>query len=313
MEEKNITETAEPEVEELTPIEKLNKMRKAFRNADVLWKVITSVVVLMTFVYIYFAYIKMMFGDGLLRIILAIVFLVAIPFCLYILPMLLKMSTKFKAYNTEYKNNFLQEKIHEEFPKADYKSKDRISIKEISECSMIKKARSVNANDCIEGTYKGIDFLRYDMELSYKKGRQTSDCVLIVCNNRTELNSEIQIIDRDFRIGKSVYEKPEAYLEYPTQDEVFDRKFVVYIQNKEDANSFVDKELRKKLSKFAGGGPLAAFFDKKKVYLIVKRKKDAMEAPVYKKVRDSACRKEAEKEMNVIKKWVELLDDCVVK
>ena len=56
MEEKNITETAEPEVEELTPIEKLNKMRKAFRNADVLWKVITSVVVLMTFVYIYFAY-----------------------------------------------------------------------------------------------------------------------------------------------------------------------------------------------------------------------------------------------------------------
>lgn len=313
MEEKNITETAEPEVEELTPIEKLNKMRKAFRNADVLWKVITSVVVLMTFVYIYFAYIKMMFGDGLLRIILAIVFLVAIPFCLYILPMLLKMSTKFKAYNTEYKNNFLQEKIHEEFPKADYKSKDRISIKEISECSMIKKARSVNANDCIEGTYKGIDFLRYDMELSYKKGRQTSDCVLIVCNNRTELNSEIQIIDRDFRIGKSVYEKPEAYLEYPTQDEDFERKFVVYIQNKEDANSFVDKELRKKLSKFAGGGPLAAFFDKKKVYLIVKRKKDAMEAPVYKKVRDSACRKEAEKEMNVIKKWVELLDDCVVK
>lgn len=313
MEEKNITETAEPEVEELTPIEKLNKMRKAFRNAGVLWKVITSVVVLMTFVYIYFAYIKMMFGDGLLRIILAIVFLVAIPFCLYILPMLLKMSTKFKAYNTEYKNNFLQEKIHEEFPKADYKSKDRISIKEISECSMIKKARSVNANDCIEGTYKGIDFLRYDMELSYKKGRQTSDCVLIVCNNRTEINSEIQIIDRDFRIGKSVYEKPEAYLEYPTQDEDFDRKFVVYIQNKEDANSFVDKELRKKLSKFAGGGPLAAFFDKKKVYLIVKRKKDAMEAPVYKKVRDSACRKEAEKEMNVIKKWVELLDDCVVK
>ena len=313
MEEKNITETAEPEVEELTPIEKLNKMRKAFRNADVLWKVITSVVVLMTFVYIYFAYIKMMFGDGLLRIILAIVFLVAIPFCLYILPMLLKMSTKFKAYNTEYKNNFLQEKIYEEFPKADYKSKDRISIKEISECSMIKKARFVNANDCIEGTYKGIDFLRYDMELSYKKGRQTSDCVLIVCNNRTELNSEIQIIDRDFRIGKSVYEKPEAYLEYPTQDEDFDRKFVVYIQNKEDANSFVDKELRKKLSKFAGGGPLAAFFDKKKVYLIVKRKKDAMEAPVYKKVRDSACRKEAEKEMNVIKKWVELLDDCVVK
>ena len=101
---------------------------------------------------------KLMFEDGPMRVILAIVFLVAIPFCLYVLPMILKMSSKFKNYNTEYKNNFLQEKIHKEFPKADYKAKERISIKEISECSMIKKARSASANDCIEGTYRGVDF-----------------------------------------------------------------------------------------------------------------------------------------------------------
>lgn len=314
IEEKNITtEMVEPVGKELSQIEKLNCMRKEFRNADMIWKSTTALVIVLAFVYIYFAYIKMAFGDGMLRIILAIILLVAIPFCLYILPMLLKMSTKFKAYNAEYKNNLLQEKIHHEFPKADYKSDDRISIKEISECSMIKRARSVNANDCIEGTYKGVDFLRYDMELSYKKGRQTSDCVLIVCNNRTQIDSEIQIIDKNFRIGKSVYEKPEGYSEYLSQDEVFDKEFSVYAQNVETAVDFVGKELRKKLLKFSAGGPIAAFFDKKKVYLIIRRKKDSMEAPVYKKVRDSACKREAEKEMDVIKKWVELLDDCVVK
>ncbi len=314
IEEKNTApETVEPAEKELTQIEKLNCMRKEFRNADMIWKSVTTLVVILAFVYIYFAYMKMVFGDGLLRIVLAIILLVAIPFCLYILPMILKMSAKYKVYNTEYKNNFLQEKIHMEFPKADYKSDDRISIKEISECSMIKKARSVNANDCIEGTYKGVDFLRYDMELSYKKGKQTSDCVLIVCNNRTEIDSEVQIIQKEFRIGKFIYEKPEGYSEYLTQEEAFDKKFSVYVQDTETATDFVDKELQKKLLKFSGGGPIAAFFDRKKVYLIIRRKKDSMEAPVYKKVRDNACKREAEKEMDVIKKWVELLDDCVVK
>ncbi len=298
---------------ELTQVEKLNELRKKYRNADLLWKVITITVIVLALVFIYTAYMKLVFNNGLLRVIMACVFLLAIPFCLYIFPLLLKMSSKFKAYNDEYKNVFLQEKIHAELPKADYKAKDRISIKEISECSMIRKARSANANDCIEGTYKDVDFLRYDMELSYKKSHKVSDCVLIACSNRTELDSEVQIIQRDFKIGKQTYEMAEGYQEYVTGDEKFNKEFVVYTENQETAASFVDKELMRKLSKFSGGGPIATFFDKKKVYLIIKRKKDAMEAPVYRTVRENACRKEAEKETEIIKQWVELLHDCVVK
>lgn len=301
------------EMVELSQVDKLNAMRKKYRNADIIWKCITTLVVILAFVYIYLAYMKLMFADGPMRVILAIVFLVAIPFCLYVLPMILKMSSKFKSYNTEYKNNFLQEKIHQEFPKADYKAKERISIKEISECSMIKKARSASANDCIEGTYRGVDFLRYDMELSYKKRRKVSDCVLIACNNRTELSSEIQIVQKNFSIGKVAYEKPESYSEYVSGNERFDKEYAVYAQNIEEAVSFVDKELMRKLEKFNGGGPIAAFFDKKKVYLIIRRKKDAMEAPIYKAVKEATCRKEAEKEAEVIRNWVDILHDCVVK
>lgn len=301
------------EVEKLSQVDKLNVMRKKYRNADIIWKCITTLVVALAFVYIYLAYMKLMFADSPMRVILAIVFLVAIPFCLYVLPMILKMSSKFKSYNTEYKNNFLQEKINKEFPKADYKEKERISIKEISECSMIKKARSASANDCIEGTYRGIDFLRYDMELSYKKRRKVSDCVLIACNNRTEIRSEIQIVQKNFSIGKVAYEKPEGYSEYVSGNERFDKEYAVYAQNIEEAVNFVDKELMRKLEKFSGGGPIAAFFDKKKVYLIIRRKKDAMEAPIYKAVKEATCRKEAEKEAEVIRNWVDLLHDCVVK
>lgn len=312
--EKNVLEegTATAAVE-LTQVEKLNELRKKYRNADLLWKLITVVVIILAIAFIYMAYMKIVFDDGLLRVIVACVFLLAIPFCLYILPLLFKMSSKFKAYDAEYKNVFLQEKINAELPRADYKAKDRISIKEISECSMIRKARSANANDCIEGTYKGVDFLRYDMELSYKKSRKVSDCVLIACANRTELDGEVQIIQRDFKIGKQLYEMPEGYQEYVTNDEKFSKEFVVYTAGQEIASSFIDKELMRKISRFSGGGPIAAFFDKKKVYLIIKRKKDAMEAPIYKVVRESACRKEAEKEAEVIKNWVDLLHDCVVK
>lgn len=297
----------------VTQEEHLNQLRKTFRNADIIWKVVTVAVIVIAFVYVYFAYAKLMFAEGPLRIILAVIVLIAIPFCLYVLPFLLKMSSKYKKYNTEYKNSFLQESIYEELPKADYKAKERISIKEISECSMIKRARSANANDCIEGTYKGMDFLRYDMELSYKKSRKISNCVLIACSNRTELSSEIQIIEKDFRIGKSEYEKPETYVSYVSGDEDFDKKFNVYVQNEQDASVFLDKELMKKITKFSGDGAIAAFFDKKKVYLIINRKKDSMEAPVYRAVKESHCRKEAEKETDIIKKWLQFLDDCVVR
>lgn len=309
-----VKEIVVPAVEKpLTQVEKLNKMRKAYRNADLIWKIVTIVVIVAALFFIYAVYAKLLFTESVLRIIVAVVFLLGIPFCLYILPMILKMSSKLKTYTTEYKTEFLQEKIHKEFPKADYKAKDKISIKEISECSMIKKARFASANDCIEGTHNGIDFLRYDMELSYKKGHKNSDCVLIVCNNKTKLDSEVQIIEKDFTIGKNTYEKPETFAEYVSDDEGFNKKFSVYAENLEAAGAFVNKELMRKLDKFSGGGPIAAFFDKKQVYLIIRRKKDSMEAPIYKAVKESTCRKEAEKETEVIKDWLKILDSCVVK
>ena len=223
------------------------------------------------------------------------------------------MSSKFKAYNTEYKVNFLQHIIQKEFPKANYKSEDKISIREISECSMIKKARSANANDCIEGVYKGVDFLRCDMELTYKNSKKSSDCVLIACNNRTELKSEIQIIQRSFTIGKESYEKPEEYAEYSTGNESFDKKFCVYVQDSDEASEFIDKKLMKKLTKFSGGGPISAFFDKKKAYLVIRRKKDAMEAPIYKSIKESSSTRGGEKEARIIREWIEILDSCVVR
>ena len=67
---------------ELTQVEKLNELRKKYRNADLLWKLITVVVIILAVAFIYMAYMKIVFDDGLLRVSVACVFLLAIPFCL---------------------------------------------------------------------------------------------------------------------------------------------------------------------------------------------------------------------------------------
>jgi len=87
----------------------------------------------------------------------------------------------------------------------------------------------------------------------------------------------------------------------------------MYVENREEADTVLNTDLQKKLSKFSAGGPFAVFFDKKKVYLVIRRKKDSLEAPVYKAAKESACRKEAEKEVAIIQKWIELLNKEIMK
>ena len=69
------------------------------------------------------------------------------------------------------------------------------------------------------------------------------------------------------------------------------------------------ESLAAKIVKFKAGGPIALFFDKDEVSLIIRRNKDAMEAPVYKKVKKSAAVKEANEEVEIIKEWIDILED----
>lgn len=301
------------EVAELTLEQKLNEKRKAYRNGDLLYKSISIAVIVLSMAYAVGLFMGFLADWDVVRYILGIVLLVAMFFSIFILPRILKLSKKYKEYSLEYKTMFLKPVIESELPKAEYKESDKISTKEVSECSLLKKANKAIANDCVSGNYDGVDFLRYDMELSYGNSKASSDCVLIVCNNRTVLDHEIQVISSKFAVGKAAYEKPESLLPYISGDEAFDKKFKMYVENREEADTVLNKDLQKKLSKFSAGGPFAVFFDKKKVYLVIRRKKDSLEAPVYKEAKESACRKEAEKEVAIIQKWIELLNKEIMK
>lgn len=298
---------------ELTLEQKLNEKRKAYKNGDLIYKVVSIAVILISLAYSVGLFMGFLADWDVVRIIIGVVLLLGILFALFILPKILKLSTKYKEYSLDYKTMFLKPVIESEFPQAEYKESDKISTKEVSECSLLKKARSASANDCVSGNYAGVDFLRFDMELSYGKSKATSDCVLIVCNNKTVLSHEIQVIGSKFSVGKNAYEKPEQLLPYISGEESFDKRFKMYVGNREEADKFFSKDMQKKLSKFTAGGPFAVFFDKKKVYLIIRRRKDSLEAPVYKPAKEATCRKEAEKEVAIIKKWIELLNQEVMK
>lgn len=298
----------ETEVKEVYTEEQIEALRKQYLKSDVIWKIASIIVLLLTLVYIVLIFKKILDVELIVNAIIALVLLVAIFVCVYLLPHFLKMNSKMKEYSTHYKDTFLKPVLEGAFKQGDYSDYEKISTKDLTRISMLKKAKSAVANDCIRGTYKDVKFLRYDLALRYGKKKSSSDCVLIVASVDTKLKTELQIVGNNFKIGGMTYEQPETFCKLLSSNESFDSKFAVYAKEQEDGQKFIKASLASKIAKLNLGGPIAVFFDKDEVCLIIK-KKDAMEAPVYSRVKKSRAEKEAGEEVEAIKEWIELLKE----
>jgi len=306
-----MAESTEKVKENITPEESVNALRIKYLQADLVWKLVSLLVFVATGVYVFLVVKKVinlaLWGNSLIVLLL----LTAIFVCVYMLPLFLKTGSKHKAYSSKYKEVFLKPTLEEAFSKGEYSEFEKISTRDLTRNSMIKKAKSAVANDCISGVYQKIPFLRYDLALRYGKKKAGSDCVMIVAQIKTHLKSEVQIIGNDFKIGGMDYEQPEAYCKILSSVEKFDSKFSVYAKDQEDGQKFLKQSFAEKIIKFKAGGPIALFFDRDEVSLIIRRNKDAMEAPVYRKVKKSQAVKEAGEEVEIIKEWIEVLEDCM--
>lgn len=289
--------------------EQIESLRKKYLKSDVIWKIASIIVLLLTLAYIVLVFKKILDVELYVNAIIAVVLLIAIFICVYMLPHFLKMNSKMKDYSTHYKETFLKPVLENAFKQGDYSDYEKISTKDLTRISMLKKAKSAVANDCIRGTYKDIKFLRYDLALRYGKKKASSDCVLIVAAVDTKLKSELQIIGNNFKVGGMEYEQPETYCKILSSNESFDAKFAVYAKEQNDGQKFLKASLASKIAKINLGGPIAIFFDKDEVCLIIKKNKDAMEAPVYSKVKRNKAEKEADEEVKAIKDWIELLKE----
>ena len=297
--------------ENLSVEDKINQLRKNYLKADIIWKLVSVVVFVIAGVYVVLVFKRIINLNFLANSLIVLALLVAIFCCVYLLPHFLKMNSKHKEYMTKYKEAFLKPTLEEAFSKGEYSDFEKISTRDLTRNSMLKKAKSAVANDCIRGTYKKIPFLRYDLALRYGKKKAGSDCVMIVSQVNTRLKSEVQIIGKDFKIGGMEYEQPETYCKILSSHEKFDSKFSVYAKEQDDGQKFLKESLAGRLAKFKAGGPIALFFDKDEVSIIIRRSKDAMEAPVYKKIKKTTAVKEANEEVKIIKEWIEILEDCM--
>lgn len=295
---------------ELSREDRLNKMRKEFRNIENFWFLMCTISLIGTFVYLFVIYKTRFLAGSPLRYIFIVILLLVVFFCIYLLPVLLKKNRKYKAYSKAYKDAYVKPLLEETFGEGSYTGEEKISIKEITEFSMLKKAKSAVANDCVSGRYKDIPFLRYDLSLRYDKKSASANCVLIASEIKTHLKDELQIIHEQFRIGDD-YEMPEGYCKVVTGKESFDKRFNIYTKNQKEGEKFAKDLPRKEIEKLAHKTPIAIFFDKKKVYLVIKRDKDVMEAPVYRPVREERCLKEAGEEAEIIRSWIDILKECV--
>ena len=305
----NINE--EKKVETLSPEDEVNALRVKYLKADIIWKIVSVLVFILTGTYIFLVFKKIIDLELYASSIIVLVLLVLIFICIYMLPHFLKTNSKHKAYSTRYKEVYLKPTLKEAFTDGDYTDYEKISTRDLTRNSMLKKAKSAIANDCVRGVYKKTPFLRYDLALRYGKKKAGSECVMIVTQIKTGLKSEVQIIGNDFKIGGMDYNQPETYCKILSSNEKFDSKFSVYAKEQDDGQKFLKAALASKISGFKAGGPIALFFDKDEVSLIVRKKKDAMEAPVYKKVKKETAIKEANDEVKIIKESIEFLNYCL--
>ncbi len=306
-----MADNKEKEVLNLSDEERINALRKKYLKADITWKLVSTVVFVLAGVYVVLVFKKVINFDFLVNSLIVLFLLSAIFLCVYLLPHFLKMNSKQKEYSSKYKEAFLKPTLEEAFSKGEYSDYEKISTRDLTRNSMLKKAKSAVANDCIRGTHKKIPFLRYDLALRYGKKKAGSDCVMIVAQVDTRLKSEVQIIGNDFKIGGMDYEQPETYCKILSSNEKFDSKFAVYAKEQDDGQKFLKNSLTSRILKFKADGPVALFFDKDEVSIIIRRSKDAMEAPVYRKIKKATAEKEANEEVKIIKEWIEILEDCM--
>lgn len=291
--------------------EEIDALRKKYRNADIIWKTASVFVVLLSAAFVVALFKKWLSFELMIDAIIALVILLLIFFCVYLLPHFLKMSSKLKEYSTAYKAAFLRPTLEDAFSDGSYKDYDKVSTKDLTKISMLKKARSAEANDCVRGNYNGISFSRYDLALRYGKKKATSTCVMIVADIKTHIRHEVQIVNKDFNIGGMTYEQPEDFCKILSSNESFDKKYNIYAKEQDEGKKFADDRFVNKIAKFKAGGPIAVFADNDNVYLIVRKKRDAMEAPVYNSVKRKQAVKEAKEEVDLIKDWMDILKTCV--
>lgn len=299
------------EEKEISREAKLNKMRLEFRKLETFWIIMCAVSLIGTFVYLFFVYKFKILPGSPLRYVFMVLLLVLVFFCIYMLPVLLKKNKKYKAYSLAYKKAYVKPILEETFGAGSYSEEEKVSIKEITEFSMLKKAKSALANDCVSGVYKDIAFLRYDLTLSYDKRSATTNCVLIAMEYRTKLKKELQIIQDTFKIGGAEYEQPEGYCRILSGRDDFDKHFSVYCENQKEGEDFIRDIRYKDVEKLTKRIPTAIFFDQKKVYLVIKRDRDVMEAPIYRPVKEERSIKEAGEEVELIKSWISIIKSWI--
>lgn len=299
------------EKKELTIEQKLNAMRKKVLHVENIWIICCALSLLGTFFYLFLIYKKGILPGTPLRYILIPVCLLVVVFCIYMLPILLRKNRRYAEYSEEYKKAYVKPYMEKAFGEGSYLGNEKVSLREIADFYILEKAKTAKANDCIRGSHRNVQFIRYDLMLGYESKNSDINCVLIAIEMETGLRNEVQLIHEDFKFSGKEYEQPEGYAKILSGRKSFDKEFAVYVKDQKEGEAFIGKISGKEISKKAKSFPPALFLDQNKVYLLIRRDKDVMEAPIYHRVKEGKCIKEVELEVDLIRSWINLLKDCI--
>lgn len=299
------------ENKEQTTEQRLNALRMKVCHVENIWIFCCALSLIGTFAYLFLIYKKGILPGTPLRYILIPVCLLVVVFCIYMLPILLRKSRKYAVYSEEYKNAYVKPYMEKAFGEGSYLGNDKVSLRDIADFSVLEKAKTAKANDCIRGSHRSVPFIRYDLTLGYDNKNSGLTCVLIAIELKTGLRNEVQLIHEDFKFTGKEYEQPEGYAKILSGKKSFDKEFAVYVKDQKEGEAFIERIAAKDISKKAKNFPPALFFDRSKAYILLRRDKDVMEPPVYHRVKEGKCIKEVELEVELIRTWIDIMKDCV--
>ncbi len=286
-------------------------IREKCKKRDMLWKGVWILIMVAALVYLYLVFAKNILSDGYVgRIVVSSIIIVVVFFWVYVMPYILGTERLYREYAKAFKTDVIEPVFKDAFAEATYRGFDKSQLREIKDSGLLKKARSAVATDSVRGSYDKVDFVRYDIELSTKERKSARiESVWITCDIKTKIKEEMQIICEDFKIGKNAYPQPEGFFKMQTEDEDFDNKFSVYVKGDKNKKDILDSSFRRHLTKLEKKNPFMIGFEKNQVHVVIKRKKDSLEVPLYGRVNQKKYQDEAQDEVDVVKEIIKLLKE----
>lgn len=219
---------------------------------------------------------------------------------------------KVQYFKDQYKKIFVEKPFREAFGQVSCDFKNGISRETIKQTGLIRMGNRYKTNDNIKGTYKNVGFERADIKIQQHTSTGKSSYTVTYFNGRwlildfnKTFHFDLQIIGKGFyytqKKGSIFSIERNRRHKVEMEDIAFNKLFDVYAQDDHEAFFILTPQFISTLKEMYASmdGALMLGFIDNKLHVAINTKRDAMEASIFRSVKDPDLA-EVRREINTI-------------